>query len=361
MKKGVLVFMLLALGLTGGTIFFVNKWLKGQRDKQAELAKKQQAAPAQPGLFVLVASKALPAGTFVAAGDLQWQSWPDRAVRREYVTRQPGSPEAVPTSMIGTVVRHGVIAGAPITNENIIKPGDRGFLAAVLRPDMRAVSVRVDEATGVSGLVFPGDRVDVILLYEFQPLDGAPTQNVRAQRRISETILTGVRVIAIDQAMEDLKGKGPPKAARTVTLEVSPRQAEIVQLATRMGTLTLSLQSLACKDDVAPGNAANTGERATANGTDTAANEASNCAAQRPAEAERGKTYTMDTDVSRAVMPPTKSESQEIVVIRGSKIDVQTESGKVLSSHGSNAPSGSPAAPASPTVPANPTAPGAKK
>jgi Flp pilus assembly protein CpaB len=66
-------------------------------------------------------------------------------------------------SLVGTVVRNAVTAGQPLTQGSIVKPGDRGFLAAALGPGMRAVTVPVSALTGVAGFVFPGDRVDLVL------------------------------------------------------------------------------------------------------------------------------------------------------------------------------------------------------
>ena len=157
-------------------------------------------------------------------------------IPENYIVRGGESKDAV----MGAVVRRGLSAGQPITDGSVVKPGDRGFLAAVLSPGMRAVSVPINATSGNSGLIFPGDRVDLILT---QTLDGDTT------RRVSETVLPNIRIIAMGVSTGDdpKKGKNHEKA-RTATLEVSPRQAESVALVTELGKLSLSLRSLA-KDE----------------------------------------------------------------------------------------------------------------
>ena len=117
------------------------------------------------------------------------------------------------------MVRRSLPPGDPMLAEDVLRPGDRGFLAAVLGPDMRAVSVGVDAVSGTAGLIWPGDRVDVVLTQQLSD------DNLPAYRRVSgETVLPDIRVIAIDQAlMQGAMGDGPEgnRQVRTVTLEVT--------------------------------------------------------------------------------------------------------------------------------------------
>lgn len=306
MRKGVLLFAVIAFALTGGTIYFVNTWMKQERSRLAERNQKV-VEPQESGVFVLVAAKDLPAGHIIVVSDLRWQSWPDKSVPPQYVVRKDATSTDIPATYVGTVVRRGIVTSGPITSDNLIKLGDRGFLAAVLKPGTRAISVRVDESTGVAGLIYPGDRVDVILTHEVAVKSKEVDRETEAKVRVSETILSNVRVIAIDQSLEDLKAnKGQTRAPKTATVEVTPRQAEMITVATRMGTLTLTLQSLACAG----------GETQTAS-----AGEGPNCAASTnamPDEAERGKTYTADSDVSRMARKEN-TNSVEIFVLRGTE------------------------------------------
>ena len=111
---------------------------------------------------MLIARAALKRGQILRPEELIWQVWPDGALDKNYIVL--GGPRA-PESFAGWVVKNPVAAGEPITEEKIIAPGDRGFLAAVLTPGMRAISVPVTVTSGISGFIFPGDRVDLVLSY----------------------------------------------------------------------------------------------------------------------------------------------------------------------------------------------------
>jgi pilus assembly protein CpaB len=316
MRKGVLLFALIAFALTGGTIYFVNTWMKQERSRLADRTKKEEL-PQESGVFVLVASKDLPAGHIIAVADLRWQSWPDKSVPEQYVVRKDAVSTDIPPNYVGTVVRRGIVASGPITADNLIKLGDRGFLAAVLKAGTRAISVRVDETTGVSGLIYPGDRIDLILTHEVGVKGKDSDSGAESKVRVSETILANVRVIAIDQSIEDLKSaKNQARSPKNVTIEVTPHQAEMITVATRMGTLTLTLQSLACQG----------GEAQTAGASDTP-----NCGEPKsamPADSERGKTYTADSDVSRISRRENNGTSVEIFVLRGTQAkDSEKEAG----------------------------------
>ncbi|MEO7240599.1 MAG: Flp pilus assembly protein CpaB [Sphingomicrobium sp.] len=203
-------------------------------------AEQAAAAPAVPlGPKVLVARKALPVGTIVDAESLGYQPWPKELVQSAYYTE--GAPESDMTKLLGTVVRNPVTAGQPLTRGALVGPNDRGFLAAALGPGMRAVTVPVSTSSGVAGFVFPGDRVDMVLTQQVQGGgEGSPL-------RVSETIVRNVRVLATDQRIDSKgeDGKTEVKTFSNVTLEVTPRIAEKVAVAQSMGSLSLSLRSIA--------------------------------------------------------------------------------------------------------------------
>jgi pilus assembly protein CpaB len=137
-------------------------------------------------------------------------------------------------------VRNPITAGEPITQGSLVAPGDRGFLAAALGPGMRAVTIPVSARTGVAGFVFPGDHIDLVLT---QTVKGTEQQPLKA----SETIIRNLRVLATDQSatQEQVEGKTKVKAFSTVTVEVTPKIAEKIAVAQTIGTLSLSLRSLA--------------------------------------------------------------------------------------------------------------------
>ena len=156
------------------------------------------------------------------------------------------------------MARDPFVPGEPITKAKIVSPGSRGFLAAVLAPGMRAVSVPVTATSGISGFVFPGDQVDILITH---PLPASANGNDTAHKA-SETVLHDVRVIAVGQKL-DTKGN-EPLVAQTATFEVTPKQSEMIAVATEMGKLSLSLRSLAAaSNEKSPGDLGSGDERGT--------------------------------------------------------------------------------------------------
>lgn len=199
-------------------------------------APKAEAAPVPQGPKVLVAQRVLPTGTIITADAIGFQPWPKELVKDAYFIE--GASDV--SKLLGTVVRFPVTAGEPVTQGSLVKPGDRGFLAAALGPGMRAVTVPVSAKTGVGGFVFPGDRVDLVLT---QTVKGEGGADLKA----SETILRNIRVLATDQSttQETVNGSTVVRNFKTVTLEVTPKIAEKVSVAQTIGTLSLSLRSIA--------------------------------------------------------------------------------------------------------------------
>lgn len=189
-----------------------------------------------PATKVLVAGKDLMEGDKIGAGDLSWQEWPKSSLNSTFVVEGVVDPE----TLIGSVVRYRFLRGEPIILTDLVKAGERGVLAAILAPGKRAASIDVTPATANSGLILPGDYVDVILSNLTTP-EGA--ENQAQQHGKSETILTNIKVVAIDTELSTSQGttKNPPHVA---TLEVTPDQAAILLAAAKEGTLSLSLHSL---------------------------------------------------------------------------------------------------------------------
>jgi pilus assembly protein CpaB len=150
-----------------------------------------------------------------------------------------------PEDFSGWVARQPIAGGEPITEAKIVAPGSRGFLAAVLRPGMRAISVPVTVTTGISGFIFPGDDVDIMITYAVPNPKSADTGS-KYEHKAAETVLHNVRVIAIDQRMETKAGEA--LVGHTATLEVTPKQSEIIALASDIGKLSLTLRSLVPSD-----------------------------------------------------------------------------------------------------------------
>lgn len=247
-----------ALIIAGAAAFLARSWLGNS--KPVEAAEVEQKKSAE----VLVAATNLPAGRLLQKEDLSWQAWPDKNLSENYIRKTTGSEI---TDLIGGVVRAGIRASEPLTQGSVVKKGDRGFMSAILAPGMRAVSIRVSATTGVAGFIFPGDRVDIILTQSIER-DNAP------KLRASETVLKNVRILGTDQRANDQESA--PNVAKTVTIEVSPAQAEQIALLTDMGDMTLSLRSL--------------GDPEVAAAEDAALDKGI---------PEKGQTITWDRDVSR--------------------------------------------------------------
>jgi pilus assembly protein CpaB len=226
-----LIFFCLAIFISGATVFAVQHWL------HTELANRQpgvgEAAPERETAQVLVAKGDLPAGTFLKADMMRWQEWPRDALDDSYLVQGKAKLE----DFVGTVVRSRLTSGEPITASRVARSSDRSFMAGVLSPGSRAVTVNVTPSTGMAGFVSPGDRVDLLLTMVVQSGKDEPT------RHMSETVLTNLKVLAMDQRIsEENKDITVPK---TATLEVTPKQAEMVAVVSELGLLSLSLRSLA--------------------------------------------------------------------------------------------------------------------
>lgn len=206
------------------------------------------APPPEPATAsVLVAARALTSGTLLREGDIRWEKWALADVPEGYFKHGRSKEEEV----VGSVLRRPFAPGEPLVAGQIVAPGERGFLAAVLNPGMRAVSVAVDVVSAASGLIWPGDRVDVLLTQTFRKGD-------HDARKVSgETVLRDIRVLAIDQRLGEATGAQAGQAAterqgpRTVTLEVSPQQGEALRVAASLGNLALSLRSVGTAQDAA--------------------------------------------------------------------------------------------------------------
>lgn len=187
---------------------------------------------------VLVANSDIGQGTTVKADQLRWQMWPAASAGPNFI-RKSDRPDAI-EQMAGSVVRGGTFyAGEPIQESRLIKANAAGYLSAILPQGMRAVATEINAETSAGGFVVPGDYVDVILARR----DREAEKRTGVETYTSETIISNVRVLAVDQTVEDKNGQ-KVVIGKTVTLELSPRQAELIAAGKQAGTLSLSLRSL---------------------------------------------------------------------------------------------------------------------
>lgn len=228
LRRIAIIILLLAAGGMGGIA------MRGAPPAQMIEAVAAPAPVPPPVARVLAATRALPSGTLLNDTDLT-------------LLELPSAPEdallATPATQAefrGALVRRFVPPGQYLTRDDLLHPGERGFLAAVLKPNTRAISIGVDAATGAGGLVAPGDLVDLVLVQNFDAGE-APA----ARRVTAETVLTRLRVIAIDQQIQQGGQAGSAlgqRVARTVTLEVTPEQAERVAVAEQLGRLAITVR-----------------------------------------------------------------------------------------------------------------------
>jgi pilus assembly protein CpaB len=247
-------------------------------------------APVPEGPEVLVATRSLPVGTIIDAEALRFQRWPEGLVQPAYFIKN--KPGVNPAGLIGTVVRNEITAGQPLTQGALIKPGERGYLAAALGPGMRAVTVPVSATSSVAGFIFPGDRVDMVLTQDVAGGDGPPL-------KVSETIIRNIRVLATDNRLSAQGPDGRPVVERfsTVTLEATPKMAEKIAVAQSIGGLSLALRSIADNSAELERAIASGAVTVPANGDPKAERQMLIAVANKPIDT--GTTYTVGADVSR--------------------------------------------------------------
>jgi pilus assembly protein CpaB len=352
----ILLLISTALVVAGGTGFYVMQGL----DQPPPVV--QQQVVAQKSKDVFVPTVALSLGTIIQPGQLGRMPIAESSVTAEMVV----ADEAGEALLTGSVARQALAPGVPIARSAIVQPGDRGFLAAVLPKGKRAISIPISEISGISGLVLPGDRVDIILTYSVSGNVIDAERDIRA----SETVETNLRVLALDQRMNS-EAKIPnkdgdlvtPPIAKTATLEVTPEQAELITLATQLGELSLVLNSVRdggepeTRDDALPR-------------TEAVAMAKRNSKTREELVALRSRPLTLDSDVTSLLQRESTAaeDAPATAGAPGSPVPLQDRTTRVQVVRGPRAgavqlgamaaPAGATeAAPAEPAAEAAPTAP----
>ncbi len=234
--------LLLALGivtLVAGLALSAVWYIQSDRSPVTEA----QAPPPVVQPAILVAARPIPTGALLRAEDIAWRDVGRTDVRVGSLVRG----QVQESEFMGAVARRDFGQGEPLIASDFVKPNERGFLAAVLKPGTRAVSITVDASQSSSGLMLPGDRIDVILMQSF----GDTAEPSR--KEVAETVLVDVRAIAVDQSLSAAvkaapadRRVGSPESQlpKTVTLEVTPRQAEVLLVASQLGRLGVSVRAL---------------------------------------------------------------------------------------------------------------------
>ena len=186
---------------------------------------------------ILVAKADIGMGQVVSPNDVQWQIWPTVAASPNFIRRN-ARPDAI-QQLSGAIARTPLVTGEPVREAKLIKADGSGFMAAILPSGMRAISTEISPETGAGGFILPNDHVDVILSRR----DREAEKQAGVDVHTSETILSNVRVLAIDQTVEEKNGQRVV-VGKIATLELSLPQAETLALSRQLGTLTLALRSL---------------------------------------------------------------------------------------------------------------------
>jgi pilus assembly protein CpaB len=236
MKQAQLVSLGIAAVCGVAAIFGMSK-LGG---KKVDVAVPQQV----DATMVLVAKQDIALGQIATADNFRWQEWPAGAVSPSYVqdARRPNALK----DFTGRIARAPIMKDEPVTDHKLIKAGEGGVLAAILPAGMRAISTKINEATAVGRLILPNDYVDVILIQRRRAKAGG------GEDYVSDTLFRNVRVLAIGQLIEAKEGKKNAEG-NTATLELTPRQSELLALANAMGEISLTLRSVADVNQSTPG------------------------------------------------------------------------------------------------------------
>lgn len=245
-----LIILLVAASAAIGAVFLVRTVQQPATATAAETPMQALPPVTFPVKQVLVANNPIPIGRFVSADDLRWQEWPAEAPMESFLV-QESDPEAL-DKMVGAVARVELVAGEPVTTNKLVHPGTTGFMSVMLTPGMRAVSIEIEPESAAGGFIQPNDRVDIIVTREVE----SNTNSANSMQGFrSDLILSNIRVLAIDHIYGPppaVEGEGAPRTGQAgvimgsrATLELSDRDAGLINTARRAGGLSLVLRSVA--------------------------------------------------------------------------------------------------------------------
>jgi pilus assembly protein CpaB len=216
------------------------------RSRPPEAPPPVAQMPALETVDVLVAKTDLQRGQLIEAAQIGWQPWPKAAANANFITKA-ARPNAA-TQFVHAIVRVPIVAGQPVYDPMVVFAKGSGFMAAILPKGMRAIAMDVSPDSAAGGFILPEDHVDVLLTRHDK---AAEKVSGGVEKIVSDTILRNIRVLAVDQAVEEKAGQ-KVAVAKTVTLQVAPAQAEVLALARMQGTLSLSLRSLTDSPNAGP-------------------------------------------------------------------------------------------------------------
>jgi pilus assembly protein CpaB len=235
MKFKDIIGLVLALVLAIAVAFLTRYFLiTKEASKEAPVVQEAKA------LKILVANKSLDTGVKIQPGDLVWQPWPNNSLNDSYI--QEGSVQL--DGLTGSVLLEHIDKGEPVVITNLVQPGEKSVLAALLPPGKRAVSIDVTPQAISSGLIQPGDYVDVLLSKTITP-------SAAQQYGQTTAVVNNIKVLALDTVMGESAQKpvnSTTPVPKVATLEVTPSQAELITAAAKEGSLSLSLHGISNKE-----------------------------------------------------------------------------------------------------------------
>ena len=230
-RIGVLVLALVAAGAAA----FLARGLVSSGGGTNQAAPKVVEAPTSE---ILVAAENIETGDHLTGSSIKWQKWPESAMNPAFISRK-AKPDAL-AALSDSVARMSIVKGEPVTPAKLVQTGNKGLMAALIEPGMRAVAIRISPESSAGGFILPNDRVDVVLT-------GRPQGSSRNNSVTAETIMSNVRVLAIDQRFNEKEG-AQVAIGKTATLELTPAQSELIALAQEEGKLTLALRGIGDKE-----------------------------------------------------------------------------------------------------------------
>ena len=244
-RKIIILGVMLALG--GGVFYAMN-------NLSTPAAPVQTAAPEiqiqkVEYVSVLAIDADLSTGQRITEDMLTQIKWPAEALTANLINLDD-QPDAE-TQFINALARQNLVQGEALTHSKVIKAGDSGILAALLKPGMRAVTTRISVDTAAGGFIQPGDKVDIILRENFtlrnNNNNASQNGNGGAERQslyIAQTLFENVKVLAIDQTFTTSAESGAAIPGSTATFELSQEDAELLQEAEGYGDLYLTLRGV---------------------------------------------------------------------------------------------------------------------
>lgn len=234
MRKSALVILGVGLFAAVGAGYLAYNLVNQKPTQQAAAPAAQKVKTTD----ILVAKTDIKMGTRIKAENFEWQAWPDSSLSPTYITKKK-KPKAI-NELVGSVARSIIYQHEPVRQAKLVN-AESGFMSAILPKGQRAVATSISQNTSAGGFILPNDRVDVVVTKE--------REGDKNKSYITEVILENIRVLAIDQVIEEKDGESSVVGS-TATLQLSPQQVEILAVAQETAErISLTLRSIADSGD----------------------------------------------------------------------------------------------------------------